>query len=59
MVVYLYAPTHDTDFEPNNSIVPSPKMYFCLCAMAYLSSPAYALPDTKIDQDPGDGQCYC
>jgi len=25
----LYAPTHDTDFEPNNSIVPSPKMYFC------------------------------
>lgn len=26
---------------------------------SYLSSPSYTLPDTEIDQNPGDSQCYC
>lgn len=25
----------------------------------YLSCPTHTFPDTKVDQDPCDGQCYC
>lgn len=26
---------------------------------SYLPGPANPFPDTEVDEDPGDGQCYC